>query len=34
MINITRDSEKPLGATRGTDVDAGGEAMIKTNSLY
>ena len=33
-IKITRDGGKPLGAARGADVDANGEATISTDRLY
>ncbi len=33
-IKVTRDGGKPLGAARGADVDANGEATISADRLY
>lgn len=33
-IKVTRDGGQPLGAARGADVDANGEAVISTSRLY
>lgn len=33
-IKVTRDGGKPLGESRGTDVDANGEATIQAERLY